>query len=45
MRLAALDYDGFDWDEGNTTKVEARVAIEVVEEKAYEAEIKKIEEN
>jgi uncharacterized DUF497 family protein len=32
MRLATLDYDGFDWDEGNTGKVEERVAIEVVED-------------
>ena len=32
MRLTTLDYDGFDWDEGNTGKVEERVAIEVVED-------------
>jgi len=31
MRLATLDYDGFDWDDGNIAKMEARVAIEVVE--------------
>lgn len=31
MRLVTLDFDGFDWDEGNTSKVEARVAIEIVE--------------
>ena len=32
MRLATLDYDSFDWDEGNTAKIEERVAIEILEE-------------
>jgi len=31
MKLATLEYDGFDWDEGNTAKIEERVAIEIVE--------------
>jgi uncharacterized DUF497 family protein len=32
VRYGNLEYDGFDWDEGNSTKIEARVAINVIEE-------------
>ena len=31
MKLSILIYDGFDWDEGNIAKIEARTTIEIVE--------------
>ncbi len=32
MRLLTLEYDGLDWDDGNTAKIEARVPVEALEE-------------
>lgn len=31
MRMVTLHYDGFDWDKGNTGKIEERVTIGTVE--------------
>jgi hypothetical protein len=32
VKYGNLEYDGFDWDEGNTAKIESRVSIKAVEE-------------
>ncbi len=32
MRLSTLEYDGLDWDDGNTAKIEARVPLETLED-------------
>lgn len=32
MRLATIEHDGLDWDDGNTAKIEARVPLEVLED-------------
>tara|TARA_B110001454_G_C12722850_1_gene435536 strand:+ start:5876 stop:6202 length:327 start_codon:yes stop_codon:yes gene_type:complete len=32
MKLAKLEHDGLDWDDGNTAKIEARVPVEVLED-------------
>jgi uncharacterized DUF497 family protein len=32
MRLATLEHDGLDWDEGNSAKIETRVSLEVIED-------------
>ncbi|MFZ4404741.1 MAG: hypothetical protein ACOYOK_11620 [Pseudobdellovibrionaceae bacterium] len=32
MRLAKLEHDGLDWDEGNSAKIETRVSLEVIED-------------
>lgn len=32
MRYSNLEYDGFDWDEGNIAKIEARMPIQIIEE-------------
>lgn len=32
MTFKRLEYDGIDWNEGNTSKIKARVATEVIDE-------------
>jgi uncharacterized DUF497 family protein len=32
VRFSKLEYDGFDWDEGNIAKIEARIPLQIVEE-------------
>ncbi len=30
MRLATLEHNGFDWDDGNTSKIESRVPVKEI---------------